>query len=589
MKKQTFLISIVFLLLINSCSSDNEEIITTLKISEKELLFLAEENTKTVEITSNTEWEITEIPDWITIDKNEGRGDGKIILKARKNTKEEERSATLKIIAKEKQELLKIRQLSKNVTLAISKTEVGFDAEPTEIITFDIISNEAWKITEIPEWCTLSATSGDGDETISITVDKNYIDASRDAILDIIAGSKSAQLLVSQEALNVELSFSNLDLTSWYTGANLNFYEGAATQSIMIRSNTKWKVQSDVDWCIPDIEEGLDNQLLTIDISQNTKKVDRVTEIYITAGSRSIKILVQQSATMEGSNDPYEITAKDNSPRIGDSFSKKQIDYIDPGAAGEKVVWNFSNINVVRDKFRVSYDTPTFDNGVYIMGNERFTAKDYPANSLMVYLENNTTMYYYQLKDNLLQSIGHENPSVILHYNPRMLLELYPMKYNGYYKQEYESKGFYSGSVRIATEGYTEVSADGYGTIILPDGTFKNALRVKWKQIIKDVPLDGATIIGTPEEIEKGTRMLTLYKWYIKGYRYPVFETYRITYPYIDNKVVSSFAFYFPPKDQDYYLGNKETKSIMRRKLATKVINNISKDEKILPIFMTTR
>lgn len=589
MKKQTFLISIVFLLLICSCSSDNEEIITILKISEKELLFLAEENSKTVEITSNTEWEITEIPDWITIDKNEGRGDGKIILKAKKNTKEEERSVTLKIIAKEKQELLKIRQLSKNVTLAISKTEVDFDAEPTEIITFDIISNEAWKITEIPEWCTLSATSGDGDETISITVDKNYIDASRDAILHIIAGSKSAQLLVSQEALNVELSFSNLDLTSWYTGANLNFYEEAATQSIMIRSNTKWKVQSDVDWCIPDIEEGLDNQLLTIDISQNTKKVDRVTEIYITAGSRSIKILVQQSATMEGSNDPYEITAKDNSPRIGDSFSKKQIDYIDPGDAGEKVVWNFSNINVVRDKFRVSYDAPRFDNGVYIMGNERFTAKDYPANSLMVYLENNATMYYYQLKDNLLQSIGHENPSVILHYNPRMLLELYPMKYNGYYKQEYKSKGLYSGSVNIAAEGYTEVRADGYGTIKLPDGTFKNALRVKCKQIIKDVPIDGGAMLGTPEEIEKETRIFTSYKWYVKGYRYPVFETYRLTYPYINNKVVSSLAFYFPPKDQDYYLGNKETKSIMRKKLATKGIKNISKDEKILPIFMTTK
>lgn len=589
MKKQVFLVPIVFLLFIYSCSSDNEETITTLKIAEKELLFLAEENSKTVEITSNSDWKITEIPDWITIDKNEGKGNGKIILKAKENTKEEERSATLKIIAKEKQELLKIRQLSKNVTLAISKTEIGFDAEPIESITFDIISNEAWEITEIPEWCTLNATSGDGNETISITADKNYIDASRDAILRITAGSKSTQLLVSQEALNVELSFSNLDLTSWYTETSMTFYEEAASQSIMIRSNTKWKVQSDVDWCIPDIEEGLDNQLLTINILQNEKKADRVTEIYITAGSKSIKILVQQSATMEGSNDPYEITAKDNNPRIGDSFFKKQIDYIDPGDAGENVVWNFSNVNVIIDKYSVSYDAPPLDNGVYIMGNERFTAKDYPANSFIVYLENNTTMYYYQLKDNFLQSIGHENPAVILHYNPRMILELRPMKYNDYYKQEYKSKGLYSGSVNIATKGYTEVSADGYGTIILPDGTFENALRVKWTQIIKDVPIDGGAMLGTPEEIEKNTRIFTTYKWYVKGYRYPVFETDRLIYPYINNMEASSLAFYFPPKDQDYYLGNKETKSIIRRKQAKKVLNKISKDERILPIFMTTK
>lgn len=579
MKKIFYLLLLSFC--IYACSSDNEEKETILDISVTELLFSAEENSKTVEIISNSIWKISNIPDWITIDKNDSENNAIITLKVKENPKEEERSTTLKITAKEKEKTIKVKQLAKSVALALSKTEVIIEAEPTENQTFDIISNEDWTISDIPEWCTLDKEKGNGNQTITIISEKNYLDTKRDAKIKITAGSKSESIIISQEALNIQLSFSNADLTNWYFEASMNFYEEASSQSITIRSNTKWFIQSDADWCNPDTKEGMDNSILTISALKNENNKDRKTEIYIIAGSKSIKLFIQQGAAIPEENSPYEITLKDNGPRIGDTFLKKQIEYVDPGNAGENITWNFSNVKVYSDQFKVSYTAPHIEDGYYWVGRERFKVSETPSNSLLEYYENDITIYFYQLKDNFLQSIGHENSTNLLHYNPRMILGLFPMKYNDYYKQNYNAKGLYSGTVEIQNEGYTETKADGYGTIILPDGTYKNALRVKWKQTISTPNI-------SPEEKEKDLREYTVYKWYVKGYRYPVFETHRLIFPY-NNLELSAFAFYFPPKDHTYLQQDMKTKLVTRKHLNNNTVKKTNRLESVFPILQTKR
>lgn len=561
---------------IYACSSDNEERETILEISVTELLLSAEEASKTITITSNSTWEISNIPDWLTLDKNSGENDATITLRVKENTKEEERSFSLKVTAKEKEKTIIIKQLAKNITLALSKSEITFEAESTENETFDIISNENWSISDIPEWCTLDKKNETGNQTITISAEKNYTETKRDAILKITAGSKSESISISQKALNIELSFSNKDLTSWFFEAGMDFYEEASSQSIMIRSNTKWIVRSNTSWCIPDIKEGKENSILTINVSKNENNKDRKSEVSILAGSKSIKLFIQQGAAIPEENNPYEITLKNNGPRVGDTFFKKQAEYIDPGNAGENITWNFANIKVYRDEFNVSYKTPPILDGYYRMGHERFKVSETPSNSLLVYYENNMTMYYYQIEDNHLQSIGHENSANLLHYKPRMMLEVYPIKYNDYYKQDYKAKGLYSGTVDIINEGNTEIKADGYGTIILPDGTYKNALRIKWKQTILESN-------ASPEEKERQSREYTVYRWYIEGYRYPVFETYRLIYPYL-NIESFAFSFYFPPKEHTYLQNDKKTELITKKLLQNNTIRKKKKEESIFPI-----
>jgi hypothetical protein len=65
------------------------------------------------------------------------------------------------------------------------------------------------------------------------------------------------------------------------------------------------------------------------------------------------------------------------------------------------------------------------------------------------------------------------------------------------------------------------------------------------------------TIVNVPKEksdtadIKSAGKQLEIYRWYCKGYRYPVFETLR-SLNLADSSVIFSTAFFFPPQDHFY-------------------------------------
>jgi len=584
MKKTFLLINFLALLFLAGCSDDDKEKEITLEISETSILFTANEEIKNFDIESNDSWVISQIPDWVTLDVTNGNGDKIISVKASANPKEEERSATLKIVAKDKSKELLVKQVAKNVTLALSESELVFPAEPTtEGLTFEIITNESWEITDIPKWCTIENPTGNESKSITVNTEKNYIDSERDAFITVKAGSKTEKLKITQEALNIQLLFSNMDLTSWSSSTTLRFdyYNESNTEIQMIMSNTKWSVTTDGDWYSVNKKEGVNSEAITINIKENKSTSNRIGTITISAGRESLKIILHQEEFLEvDESNPYQINRRDNSPRVGDKLIKKQIEYKDPGNSGANVSWNFNNFSIVNNNYIVEYTAAPLANDTYIMGYDNFNMYDTPVNSLFVVTEHNT-MYYFQIEDNLLKATGHENPVVKLQYNPRMISDKYPTYYSDNYKYDYKTNGLYSGTEKIETEGYREIVADGYGTITLPSGTYENALRIKYVQIIEQLNYNGS-------EYVKYTNENTIYKWYVKGYRYPVFETHR----YVrlnDNVETFTTAFYYPPTDQTNLSKSKNKINSFTTKKNIPIKKRISKEEGILPILQLKR
>lgn len=584
MKKFFLIISILSFFI--GCSSDKEEeVITTLELSQPEISFSASDETRELDIKSNGSWAINDIPDWISIDVKEGKGNYKITLKSEKNPKEVERSATMKIVAKDKIKELKVKQNAKNVELSISKSELIFDAEPTvEGLTFDIISNEPWTIADIPEWCTLSVDSGNGNMTITVIAEKNYIDTKRNAIIKIKAGSKTEELKIDQKALNISLFFSTMDMNGTYASSTLDmgFYSEASSKVIMVGSNTKWTVESNQTWCTIDKINGNEYEPITINVTENKIIAERNAEIIITTGSKYLKLVIRQGGLIEVTNNtPYQINQRDNAPHSGDNLIKKQVSYVDPGNGGENATWDFSKLMVVNNQYEVSYRAPTLYEGVYLLGSSTtIDPKQVSANSLIVCTEHNT-MYFSEIKDNQLQAIGHENPTTVLEYSPRMIMDKYPTYYNDSYKYNYQSQVWYSGRLDFSTKGYKEMKADGYGTITLPSGTYHDALRIKYVQTTEYTALRGEFTVDPKELTEK----YIIYKWYIKGYRYPVFETHQFVNTYTGLET-ATLAFYFPPQDHTYL---KQTKQIivLGKKTVSNVKNSFRKSpwqEGVLPI-----
>ncbi|MFV0539212.1 MAG: T9SS C-terminal target domain-containing protein [Dysgonomonas sp.] len=267
--------------------------------------------------------------------------------------------------------------------------------------------------------------------------------------------------------------------------------------------------------------------------------------------------------------------------RSGDVLIKQQVEFADPGQAGENQLWDFSKVKTINDEYTLVYSLPPLlDDSIYIMGDMHFLKKDIYDNELVVGTEHNT-MYYYRLTNDSLLQLGHENPAIKLEYTSPMTLMNFPLNYGQTVISDYKSKGLYSSTVDMQSQGQMITSADAYGKMILPTGdTLSPVLRVKTIQTI----LDKSAYTQNPDNIETTTEpqntgiQLETCRWYSKGYRYPVFETIRST-KLADNSEIFSTAFFFPPQDH-LYLDTDSDNLALLDELWKETENNTNKNTK---------
>lgn len=244
-----------------------------------------------------------------------------------------------------------------------------------------------------------------------------------------------------------------------------------------------------------------------------------------------------------------QLTIEHNAIRQGDELIKYQVDYKGPGESGTKIIWDFSNLKTINEEYTVAYsDAPLVGDSVYVLGYHELSKKDkkIKAENLLVATEHNTMYYYMQRNDSLLL-LGHENPVVKLQYKEPYVMSVYPINFGKTIYSSYSTQGKYSGTEPIATNGEVETIADAFGTMILPDGdTISPVLRVKTSQTIID------QIKNENMETVTDLKVLETYRWYTKGYRYPIFETVR-NINLADSTMLFGTCFFFPPQDH-YYL-----------------------------------
>jgi len=240
-----------------------------------------------------------------------------------------------------------------------------------------------------------------------------------------------------------------------------------------------------------------------------------------------------------------------NHYRPGDVLIKQQVEFVDPGNAGENQLWNFSELKTINNEYTLTYSLPSLEgDSLYILGDVRYRKGNVDDNELIIGTEHNT-MYYYHLRGDSLLQTGHENPSVKLKYTPPMVLMNFPLNYGQMVSSNYTSKGKYSGTIDIQSQGMTITTADAYGSLILPSGdTLSPVLRTKTVQTIED--------IKKPEN----AKALETFRWYSKGYRYPVFETIR-NINIADSTVIFCTAFFYPPQDHLYLDTDPENQALL--------------------------
>ncbi len=241
------------------------------------------------------------------------------------------------------------------------------------------------------------------------------------------------------------------------------------------------------------------------------------------------------------------LTSSLNMFRAGDVISKQQVEYKDPGRSGENVLWDFSQLETVNPQYQLRYVVPVLSDSGYVMGKNVIPIVSVPkADSLLIGKEHDTS-YFYCLRNDTLFCLGHENTVVSLWYDCPLLMSVYSSAFHEQITLPFRGEGLYSMQVPIRTQGTMTIEPDATGMILLPSGdTLKHISRVKSLQKIVQLDKVEDDSASLAQLIEMET-----YRWYAKGYRYPVFETI-CSYNSSDElgRVVNfTTAFFYPPEE----------------------------------------
>lgn len=246
--------------------------------------------------------------------------------------------------------------------------------------------------------------------------------------------------------------------------------------------------------------------------------------------------------------------------RAGDKIVKQQVNYVNPGDSGEGVCWDFSKLTPVNEEYIVEYSAPVLLNdSIYIVGCDTFPENVISKGELVIGLEHYTA-YYYRIIEGRLTLLGFENPVTLMHYRKPLSVMNYPFNYESELIDSFQSEGIYSQEFPLAAQGEVLIKADALGEMILPSGdTLKQVMRVKTTQRFQEtVPKEQAVMVNPMEMI------LETYRWYARGYRYPIFETiHSLKAGKPESQELFKTAFFYPPEEHHYLEEDVENLTVL--------------------------
>lgn len=209
---------------------------------------------------------------------------------------------------------------------------------------------------------------------------------------------------------------------------------------------------------------------------------------------------------------------------------------VSEGAAGANITWNFSSlVPASGTSFTTNFQTPAGT-----PHEPLFPA----ANICGVNFDPEAIYSYYQKTATEFNVLGAATQDFALEYfNPETVMKAMP--FNGTYNDEFWASIDAGGGFLLNIYGERESQYDAYGTLILPLGTFNNAMRVKSVVVNRDTTDFGGLI-----NISNTTT--TSYDWYVATHPGPL-----VTIAYYEGVNISIVPG-FPPDEEDIPL----TKSI---------------------------
>lgn len=233
-----------------------------------------------------------------------------------------------------------------------------------------------------------------------------------------------------------------------------------------------------------------------------------------------------------------------NAPRGGDAIKKKVVEYFEPGNSGNNIVWDFRDVEPTRATELTEY----------------FIGLD-----SLLWGTNSASICRFRLNSDSLQLLSYETPYQRIDYTQPITLLTYPYAYGYTMSNNYEGTGLYCQKHVVKNRGTMIAEIDGTGSIITIDSdTLLNVVRlhsIRTSSVCmysqSDTLYEDSTNIK--QEIQETNQ------WYVRGYRYPLYETSSISY-YDNLEQVSCIqkAYVYSP-DEQFMPEDPENKKILEK------------------------
>lgn len=247
MKKAHFyILTFAFMFIFSSCEDNNDEKFS-IDLNKYSLTMTINGEEEIIELKTNHEWEITDIPEWLEVYPSSGNHSSEISIKAAKNKDLERRETSLIFTSGETSKELKIKQLGLSdldpfIELSDNDITMNVGGETKKI---EITTNNPWEITNVPVWMTVYPTSGEKSTSITIVVYKNSDADPRQVNLEVFSEDKKVKekLLVHQYGRKEYFRSSDLPIFSFsrYTVTG-GIHYNLESNSIFVNPSIKNKI-----------------------------------------------------------------------------------------------------------------------------------------------------------------------------------------------------------------------------------------------------------------------------------------------------------------------------------------------------------
>jgi len=223
MKKIFAVLTLAVLVL--ACSDDDYD--PEIKVDSSNLFFINEGGSKTVNLSSNTTWNVSVDQSWVKASVLQGGSSQALEISAEPNSTGVERTAVItikSIFTPVVTKTIKIRQ--GDLTVNTKQLNYFYQASTQELIVY--IEGD-WTLEKADDWFTLSAESGKGTSVIDITTKPNDSKSARSGIITLkSAGNVDVEIKVQQAKLPELIGLYILSEGSWNANqADLAYYDFA--------------------------------------------------------------------------------------------------------------------------------------------------------------------------------------------------------------------------------------------------------------------------------------------------------------------------------------------------------------------------